>query len=122
MFFGRRADIFVIPMFLSLLSRQGSIRLARAFVQNPATKRVIAVGGAPIATTFGGQHRFQSELGSSVEEDLDQALSSFLDDEPLPAVKAKDLADVIPNKQQGAGMETLKLSDLLEESEVCYLF
>ena len=118
MFFGRKADILVVQMLLSLLSRQGSIRLARAFVQNPTSKRVIAVGGAPITNSIGGQHRFQSGLGSSVEEDLDQALSSFLDDEPQAAVKAKDLADVIPSKRQGASMETLKLSDLLEESEV----
>ena len=122
MVFGRKTDILVVQMLLSLLTRNGGVRLARAFSQNPSTKRVLAVGGAttslPSPPSFGGnQQRFKSELGASVEEDLDQALSSFLD-EPKSS-KASGLVDVIPTKKQAAHLEPVKLSDILDDTEVC---
>ena len=118
MFFQRKADVlFVLQLILTLLCHQGGVHLASAFVQNPTTTSERTIGGSIVA----GQCRFQSKLGASVEEDLDHALSSFLDDddEPKAVVNAKKLADVIPSKKQGPRMEALKLSDLLEESEVC---
>jgi len=106
-------------MLLSLLSQKGSVRLARAFVQS-SSRRVLAVGGGGAAATtpyFSAKHQQRFQLSSAVEDDIDQALSSFLDD-PKKGKKTSELADDLPSRKE-AHLDPVKLSDLLEDSEVC---
>lgn len=114
--FGRRStDLLVVQMFLSVLfSQKGSIRLARALIQNPTTRRALVVGGS--STGYAPQRFLStSKLEATVEEDLDQALSTLLEDN---TPKVAGLSDVIPTKEQGARLEKVSLSDLIEETEV----
>jgi hypothetical protein len=111
--FGIVSKLLFVPMLLSLLSLKGSIRLVRAFSQNPSTRRVIT--SVPSVLSQSGKLRFQSNLDASVEDDLDTALSSFLEGS---GKKASKLNDVIPKKELVAGYQAVDLDDLLEETEV----
>ena len=109
-----------MPMLLSLLSQKGPIRLARAFLQNPTTKRgIVASTTFPASTNPSNQQRFRSssKLDISVEDDLDQALSSILGDSRKDN-RAEAIKDVIPTKKQGAHLEKVSLADLIEETKV----
>ena len=106
------SKVLVVQMLLSLLSRKGSVRVVRAFTQAPSTRRVLALG--PTAVQQQHQQRF---LSASVEEDLDTAISDFLEDGKSSS--KKKLADVVPRRGE-AGFQEVNLDDLLQDSsEVC---
>lgn len=109
-------SLFLVQMLLSLLSRKGSVRLVRAFTQtasSSSSRRSVAALGPP-----GLPRSFASSTGqaASVEEDLDVALSDFLEDSSK--VKRTEFADLIPTKELAAKFERASLEDLLEEDKV----
>ena len=63
-------------------------------------------------------HNSSREIGSYVEEDLDEALSSILEESSSKKRSSKISADVIPTKEQGSGLKKVSLSDLIEETAV----
>ena len=136
MIVARKSKVFSVVMQMMLLlsslsSQKGSVRLlARAFTQNPTTRGVLPVAGSKLSYSstaslqLGKRHqrqqqRFRSsaQLEASVEEDLDLALSSILEDaKKAPKVPQKvKLAAVPPKREQAARLEPVSLSDLLEE-------
>lgn len=106
MIFSRLSVLVLAQLLLSLLPRQGSIRLVRAFVQHSSSKRAVA-SSIPSSPSF---------LSATIEEDLDQALSSILDDASSGTAPA-ELAGVPPSKEQGKGLKKVSLSDLIEETK-----
>ncbi|CAB9524755.1 dependent RNA helicase [Seminavis robusta] len=112
------SGILMVMMLTSLISRNG-LRVAKALTTTQNPSRLLV---APTSAAI----RFRSsKLQASVEEDLDQALTSFLEDnQQKSAPKTKKVfTDVVPPRKQAAHLEPVTLSDLVEdkkEEEVDY--
>jgi hypothetical protein len=122
MFSGRFTETVIMVLMSSwLISKSGPIRAVKAFTSTQNVNRGFAA--AVGKQRFARSEMRQIKLRTHVEEDLDQALSSFLaDSKPKSATKKikalSEFADVMPKRESAVKLEPVSLSDLVEKTEV----
>ena len=130
MFCGR-STVMVLMLSSLIMSQRGSLRCGwvRAFTTTSTSR---TVHRAMVASTLGQQKPQQQQrsgnrlhkLSTHVEEDLDQALTSFLNDSKAASNKKKirvsssEWAEATPTREKASKLEPVSLSALIDETIV----